>query len=117
MDDPTDMDLGHDDLTGEIRGWEHGHCNRSAGAHKLNALNRLGRGRPLTAAQRAALGGPADTPAAVTAGAPRRRLEGAPDGRPEDYVLNHVGELYEGGQWWRWADDHWARGTGCSRIW
>lgn len=46
MLNPDDMDLGHDDVTGEIAGWEHGRgCNRAAGAHKLNAQKRIANGR------------------------------------------------------------------------
>lgn len=30
-------DLGHDDITDEVRGPEHAYCNRSAGARKGNA--------------------------------------------------------------------------------
>ncbi|WP_344323902.1 hypothetical protein [Streptomyces macrosporus] len=51
MDDPDAMDLGHDDLTGEIAGWEHARCNRSAGARKGNAL-RAAKGHPVQAAAR-----------------------------------------------------------------
>ncbi|MCG3044077.1 hypothetical protein L7D48_26455 [Streptomyces sp. S1A] len=40
MDDPAAMDLGHDDATGEVAGWEHAQCNRSAGARKGNAMRR-----------------------------------------------------------------------------
>jgi hypothetical protein len=51
----TDLDLGHDDQSGEISGWEHSVCNRSAGAHKGNAQRRAANGRAPTGRQLAGL--------------------------------------------------------------
>ena len=68
-------DLGHDDITDEVRGPEHAYCNRSAGARKGNAR----RGGRVESLEPASLATPDATTSLSPAGAVDERLAWNPD--------------------------------------